>query len=275
MGFWDDAWSTVKDVGSYIPSVAVVKGVYNQFAGDSEARDALQQGGTQGFQQRGTQLDELNKLLMQRARGEGPSVADMQGQRMLGRVSAQQQSLAAGARPGQQAMAHRLASQNIGNASAQISDATQMARLAEIHGAQGLAGNMLLGARGQDVQAVTGAAAMPGMGDRYLGMLQGAAGAAQMMSDKAVKKNIEPGGDAVRDALKKLDAKIYDYKKSKHGEGKQIGILAQDLEKAGLGQAVEDTKEGKRVDTGKLNGFQLAALADLDKRLSKIEGKKA
>ena len=61
----------------------------------------------------------------------------------------------------------------------------------------------------------------------------------------------------------------------KHGKGEQIGILAQDLEKAGLKQAVIDTPEGKKVDTSKLSGALAAATASMHQRIKALEGKKA
>ena len=48
--------------------------------------------------------------------------------------------------------------------------------------------------------------------------------------------------------------------------------LAQELEKTELGRAaVQNTKDGKIVDYGKLGGVMLASQARLNKRLSKLE----
>ncbi len=49
--------------------------------------------------------------------------------------------------------------------------------------------------------------------------------------------------------------------------------MAQDLEKTPEGKAlVENTDQGKIVDYGKGLGTMLAAMADIHKRLKKIEG---
>lgn len=92
-----------------------------------------------------------------------------------------------------------------------------------------------------------------------------------MMSDERVKKSIEktdPQG--FMDALK---AYSYDYKDQKHGKGKQVGVMAQDVEK-GAPQAVKNTPEGKMIDGGKAVGPILAGLANLNERLKAFEGKK-
>ena len=54
---------------------------------------------------------------------------------------------------------------------------------------------------------------------------------------------------------------------------RQIGIMAQDLEKSKLGKdAVKDTEIGKVVDYKDLEPKVLASLAALNKRLKKLEG---
>lgn len=83
-----------------------------------------------------TAENALKKQLQMQAYGNGPSMADQQGQLMSQRLGAQQQSMAAGAGPGQSAMAYRLAAQNTGNGQAQIAQQTQMARLQEKQNAQ-------------------------------------------------------------------------------------------------------------------------------------------
>jgi len=92
-----------------------------------------------------------------------------------------------------------------------------------------------------------------------------------LLSDENAKKEIEPTDS--KSFLDKLKAVEFEFKDPKNGEGKQLGILAQDLEKAGeVGKSmVIDTPEGKMVDFGKGFGAILAATADLNKRLSQIE----
>ena len=48
--------------------------------------------------------------------------------------------------------------------------------------------------------------------------------------------------------LDSLYAHQYNYKNDAHGKGKQVGVMAQDLEKTQLGkQMVENTPEGKQM----------------------------
>ena len=78
---------------------------------------------------------QLQKMLMDRAQGRS-GVVDMQAQQMLQRLQSQQQSMAAGARPGQGAMALRLAMQNSGNVGAQVNQDAMTAKLQEQQMAQ-------------------------------------------------------------------------------------------------------------------------------------------
>lgn len=88
-------------------------------------------------------------------------------------------------------------------------------------------------------------------------------------SDEDVKKNIK-NVDASK-FLDKLDGYEYEYKDKEHGDGKQIGIMAQDLEKVAPQAVVEKEDGTKMVDQTKLTGPILASLADLHKRLKKEE----
>lgn len=94
--------------------------------------------------------------------------------------------------------------------------------------------------------------------------------AAAALSDKNLKENVEEFNPS--DFLDNLTSYKYNYKNPKHGEGKQVGIMAQDLEKAAP-QMVEDTSEGKMIDYNKAGGPLFASLADIHQRLKKIEGK--
>lgn len=96
------------------------------------------------------------------------------------------------------------------------------------------------------------------------------AGAA--FSDERVKENISPLDSA--EFLKHLDGYEYDYKDPKaHGEGPQVGIMAQDLEQVAPQAVSEDENGVKRIDYNKLGGPMLASLSDIDKRIKKLEDK--
>lgn len=92
---------------------------------------------------------------------------------------------------------------------------------------------------------------------------------AAAFSDENLKENVEEFNPS--DFLDNLTSYKYNYKNPKHGEGKQVGVMAQDVERAAP-QMVENTEEGKVIDYNKAGGPLFASLADLHKRLKKVEG---
>lgn len=222
----------------------------------------------------GAQIDPLVAALQQQATGRGPSLADATLADALRRNVAAQQSFAASARPGQTGMATRLAMQNAGNVGAQLGSAGALARLQEQQMAQQQLANLLLGARGQDIQAAVGASAIPGGLERFLGTAGGIAQIAKLASDKRLKKNIKDGRKDADALIRALKAHAYDYKDERFGKGRQLGIMAQALEKTPGGkQAVMDTPHGKMVDAAKLAGALAAAAGRLGERVTKLEKK--
>jgi hypothetical protein len=94
-------------------------------------------------------------------------------------------------------------------------------------------------------------------------------------SDRRLKKNIKYNDKEVEQFLSALHAYSFDYKDSKFGQGTHLGIMAQDAEKSALGKSfVEETPEGKMIDGKKALGVMLAGLANINKRIQKLEGKK-
>lgn len=94
-------------------------------------------------------------------------------------------------------------------------------------------------------------------------------GASAVASDKNLKTDVEPF-DAEK-FLDEITGYKYRYKDRKHGEGPQVGVMAQDVEKVAP-QMVEDTAEGKMIDYNKAGGPLFASLANLNQRLKKLEG---
>jgi hypothetical protein len=94
---------------------------------------------------------DLIRQLQAQARGQGPSLAGMQAYATMDRGMAQQQSLAAGAAPGNEALAARQAMQNSGGLAANTAMTAAQARAAEQMSAQQMLGGALQGARGQDI----------------------------------------------------------------------------------------------------------------------------
>jgi hypothetical protein len=92
------------------------------------------------------------------------------------------------------------------------------------------------------------------------------------VSDMSAKEGETP----VNDFMDALQAYRYRYKEpEKHGRGERIGVMAQDMEKSKLGDSliVKDSKGLRHIDMDpqKFNPLVLASLADLNKRLRKVE----
>jgi len=93
---------------------------------------------------------------------------------------------------------------------------------------------------------------------------------ATLFSDERAKKDIKEFNAA--DFLDSLTGYKYKYKDESMGDGKQVGVMAQDLEKE-VPQMVADTPRGKVVDYNKAGGPIMASLAHLNERLKKMEGR--
>lgn len=90
------------------------------------------------------------------------------------------------------------------------------------------------------------------------------------LSDARAKTEIQDAEPS--EILDKIRAYRFKYLDPAHGEGEQIGILAQELQEAGLGSAVIEGPDGLlRIDTRRLAGPLVAFAADLNKRLRALE----
>jgi hypothetical protein len=116
---------------------------------------------------------------------------------------------------------------------------------------------------------------------QLIGGLASGATMAAAASDIRVKENIQPANAQAKDyldfqyrkMLDQVDPYTYDYKNDKYGKGKQLGVMAQDLEKSPLGKGMVDTKDGKKQINANISTI-LAGQAVLNDRLNKIEGEK-
>lgn len=91
-------------------------------------------------------------------------------------------------------------------------------------------------------------------------------------SDEEAKEDVEKFNAS--DFLDSLTGYKYKYKDSRDGKGKQVGVMAQDLERE-VPQMVHDTAEGKMVDYSpkSAGGPIFAGMSDLHERLKRLEGK--
>ena len=97
----------------------------------------------------------------------------------------------------------------------------------------------------------------------------------KMLSDETQKQNIASGSTGAAHFLRAIEPKSYTYKNPVFGQGQQLGVMAQDLEKAGpVGQQmVIDTPQGKMVDYGKGFGALMATNAALQQQVDEINKK--
>ena len=199
---------------------------------------------------------------------------------------AAQQSFAAGASPRNAAMAARTAAIQSARLGAGMSGQAALAGLQERNQAAQLYGQQIGQMRGQDLNAALQGRqnAIAGYGgyvtpmtpekswlEKYGPAIQGGLSSIAA-SDRRLKTDVREADNDARKAIEGVQAYVYKYKGKKYGKGKQFGILAQDLERAGLKHAVIDTPEGKMVHGAKLATANTAMIASLGKRLAKLEG---
>lgn len=108
----------------------------------------------------------------------------------------------------------------------------------------------------------------------------GASGTGYNFSDKNLKENIDYNSKDLQKFMDRLKPAAYDYKDEVKdsplaSKNRELGVMAQDLEKSKLGdESVKDTDSGKVVDYDNLQPKMLASIAALNKRLKDLEGKK-
>jgi hypothetical protein len=123
-----------------------------------------------------------------------------------------------------------------------------------------------LAARMQQEQA---AMAQPGL----LGGLISAGGtvAAAAASDVNLKTDITDGADDVDEVLSNLKPYAYRYHDEKHGQGRRLGVMAQDMESTELGRSVVvEMSDGKGLDIKTALSLSLAANARLAARCDEL-----
>lgn len=134
---------------------------------------------------------------------------------------------------------------------------------------QGVAANAIGMGNASASNQIAGANRMSNLinsGMQAAGQAASSGGAAAMFSDERLKENITPISKEDLSELKnELKAFYFEYKdKLKHGSGRWIGILAQDLEKTKLGKeiVVENEHGEKMIDINKVMSLFLATLAE-------------
>jgi hypothetical protein len=291
MGFWDTVGQTALDIGT----VGLDRVVTNDPGGDAEKarrellyKQAARAGGFANAQQRaftGLQGQQQGNIagLQSIANGQS-SVAQQQLRQAAAANQAQQLSSAAGAAgTPNAAAAARTAAIQAGRIGAGLAGQSTLAGIQERNAAQSSLANALGTYGGQALQGATAARgqALQGYGAGEAGTPEkswiekyGPAiiGGASVASDRDLKTDVEDATGKTSKMLDGLTAYEYRYKDDRLGKGKQFGIMAQDLERAGLDHAVMDTPGGKVVHGAKLAASNTAMIAGLHKRIKALEG---
>ncbi len=284
-------WNSIN--GAYHPGQVSV--------GDA-GQGAVNRGDSNSNQTRGMQMSLIQQLQDQ-ANGTGPSLAQMQLQRGTDQNLANAMALGQSQRgAGQAGMLKGIQSQQAQIGQGMAGDAA-MLRLNEQLQARNQLGQQVSAVRGADDQNAQFYAGQQNSTANANAQRQADAARAQAqlelerqkmlqqeskdkspigmiggllsaISDCELKTDITPGEHKLYDFLDKLGSHEYRYKDAKHGEGRRISPMAQELESSEAGKPfVFETKDGKAVDYGKGFGTMLAAQAALHKRLKALEGR--
>lgn len=112
--------------------------------------------------------------------------------------------------------------------------------------------------------------------EQGLGIAASAAPLIALASDERAKKNVSsPSGNKLDELISSLSAKDFEYKEpDRFGEGRRMGVMAQDVEKGGGGGLVMGLPDGtKALDVPKSLGAALGLIGRLGDRVGELEGK--
>ena len=167
--------------------------------------------------------------------------------------------------------------QSLMNSGMSLEQAQQQANISMAEYATGSAADQYAAGQGhaisqQNADTSSASAAIQGLGT----VASIGSGVASTASDVRAKKNVSSADKDVTDFLKSLAAKTWDYKNpQKHGAGRHLGVMAQDLEKSKMGKGMVKTgPDGvKMVQYGSAKGMAaiVASLAHLAEKMDKLE----
>jgi hypothetical protein len=286
MGFWNNlkdglggGWDNITDFLGGEPESAKEK--RNKLNEQGDAAGSFAGVGEQGYGQMGAEAQQARDYLRQVAMGR-ESIAGEQLRQGLQQNLASQRSMAASAAPQNAAMAQRNAAMNMGRASMGMTGQAALAGIQERRAAQEALMQSIMQQRQQDLQAAlqsrSNANTAYGGTTPDRSTLEKVSGPAQavatlLMSDRRLKTDIKDADKDANAAIEKLRAYSFRYKDEKHGKGEQLGVMAQDLERAGLGHAIRATRDGKAVDGAAAATTSLALVAALGRRVAELERK--
>lgn len=226
------------------------------------------------------------------------SVAHEQLNQALQANEAGQLSQAAGIGGGNAFLARRTAANNIAGLNSKAGQDAALLRAQEVAAAQQNLGNVL-GAQTDEATKMYGAKTGFGLDYNRLGASTAAgdfanrtqqrqqdigiakdvatgagSGAAAVASDPALKSDIhEESPAAIHAFLEALQPSGFRYKDDEEEDPERHGIMTTDLKKSDIGRSlVRETPRGEGYDQGQGLGAAFEALADLHRRVSKMEG---
>lgn len=292
-------------LGPYDPTNPDREALRNQVAlGNAQGAAAGQfaDTGQNNYGQQTQNLAQQTKYLQDLQSGRNSVAAEQLRQGLAQNVAAQH-SMAAGGAPQNSAQAARIAANNTARLGYGMSGQQATAGLAERNAATQALTNAYLQQRGQDANVAlqsrqnainaygqgsqaygtvlqnpqkNGNQYVAGISSSLLGMASKAdgGGGGTTTSDRRAKTDIEDGDLEASRITKGLKAYAFKYRDEKHGRGRQFGVMAQELERAGLKHTVIDTPGGKTVHGAKAATTSLALVAALGRRVEKLEGAK-
>lgn len=278
-----DAWNTA--FGD--PGAEAERQRKDMLYGQAARAGAFANQGQRSYRDLGAQGNDALAGLRATAMGQNSVSAEQLRQGLAQNLGAQM-SMAAGASPQNAAMAARTAAIQSGRLGAGLAGQQAIAGLQERQQAQQNYAALLQALRAQELQAALGSRqnAMQGYGannagapeksfiEKYGPAGEGALTAIMQKSDRRAKTDIKDGDESANKAVSGLASYLYRYKDERDGKGERLGIMAQDLERAGLGHAVIDTPRGKMVHGAHLATANSAMIGALGRRLAKLEESK-
>lgn len=130
-----------------------------------------------------------------------------------------------------------------------------------------------LGKRGLDLQReAQQSAERKWIAEAVVGGMGAIGQAASAMSDERAKYDIQPTAESASEAVGEVDPIAFRYQPGLGPPGQQYGASAQQLEGTSLGGLVHEGPDGfKRVDVGGMASATMAATAEQEQRLRRLE----
>jgi hypothetical protein len=244
----------------------------------------------EGFKMPGN-LSQAEQQMIERqaaiAAGVAPSISELQYKQALDdSLKAQQSAVASAQGVSNAGLLQRQAMLQGQQVGLDIGRESSAARLAEQRGADQMIAAQAASQRGVALQqSLANQQAQTAQRQQNLAFIGNLGASAAAVSDEtmktSVKENKDDSSKAISEFMDAIKSYTYEYKKGAkqpagkpNPDGEVKSVMAQDLEKSDIGkQMVTDTENGKVVDYAQGMAPLFAAIAELNKRTKKLEGK--